>query len=199
MRRGIPGDPEIRLHRQRPLERIIPPHRSSPAVGEGHLIATQPGVLYVVATPIGNLGDISARAREILAGVSVVAAEDTRHSGHLLRHLGLERPLVSLHEHNERARAAELVARLRAGECIALGQRRRHAAGQRSGLPAGRARRSMPASSVIADSRPCAAIAALSRVRPAERPFLLRGIPARARSRAPASAHGTRRRKRARS
>lgn len=79
-----------------------------------------PGVLYVVATPIGNLGDISARAREILAGASVVAAEDTRHSGRLLRELGLERPLVSLHEHNERARVGEILARLRAGERIAL-------------------------------------------------------------------------------
>jgi 16S rRNA (cytidine1402-2'-O)-methyltransferase len=78
------------------------------------------GVLYVVATPIGNMADISARAREILAGVSAVAAEDTRHSGRLLRELGLERPLVSLHEHNERARVAELVGRLQAGESIAL-------------------------------------------------------------------------------
>jgi 16S rRNA (cytidine1402-2'-O)-methyltransferase len=81
---------------------------------------TGTGVLYVVATPIGNLGDISARAREILAGVSAVAAEDTRHSGRLLRELGLERPLVSLHEHNERTRAAELVTRLQNGESIAL-------------------------------------------------------------------------------
>ena len=81
---------------------------------------TQAGVLYVVATPIGNMGDISARAREILATVGVVAAEDTRHSALLLRELGLERPLVSLHEHNERARAVELVGRLRAGESIAL-------------------------------------------------------------------------------
>jgi len=79
-----------------------------------------PGVLYVVATPIGNMGDISARAREILANASAVAAEDTRHSGRLLRELGIERPLVSLHEHNERARVAELVARLRAGESLAL-------------------------------------------------------------------------------
>ena len=78
------------------------------------------GVLYVVATPIGNLGDISARAREILALASAVAAEDTRHSGRLLRELGLERPLVSLHEHNERARVGELVARLQGGESIAL-------------------------------------------------------------------------------
>jgi 16S rRNA (cytidine1402-2'-O)-methyltransferase len=77
-------------------------------------------VLYVVATPIGNMGDISARAREILAAASAVAAEDTRHSGRLLRELGLERPLVSLHEHNERARVAELVGRLQRGESIAL-------------------------------------------------------------------------------
>ena len=80
----------------------------------------QMGVLYVVATPIGNMGDISARAREILAAVSVVAAEDTRHSSQFLRELGLERPMVSLHEHNERARATELVLRLRAGESVAL-------------------------------------------------------------------------------
>ena len=77
-------------------------------------------MLYVVATPIGNLGDISARAREILAAASAVAAEDTRHSGRLLRELGLERPLISLHEHNERARVVELVARLQRGESIAL-------------------------------------------------------------------------------
>jgi 16S rRNA (cytidine1402-2'-O)-methyltransferase len=81
---------------------------------------TQAGVLYVVATPIGNMGDISPRAREILAAVGAVAAEDTRHSGLLLRELGLERPLVSLHEHNESVRAVELVVRLRAGESIAL-------------------------------------------------------------------------------
>lgn len=80
----------------------------------------QAGVLYVVATPIGNMGDISARAREILAAVSVVAAEDTRHSSQFLRGLGLDRPLLSLHEHNERARATELVERMRAGESVAL-------------------------------------------------------------------------------
>ena len=77
-------------------------------------------MLYVVATPIGNKGDISPRARQILADVDLVAAEDTRHSGRLLRELGLERPLVSLHEHNERARSAELVERLRAGARVAL-------------------------------------------------------------------------------
>ena len=59
------------------------------------------GRLYVVSTPIGNMGDLSARAREVLAGVAVVAAEDTRHSGRLLQALGISRPLVALHEHHE--------------------------------------------------------------------------------------------------
>jgi 16S rRNA (cytidine1402-2'-O)-methyltransferase len=81
---------------------------------------SKPGVLYVVATPIGNLADISARAREVLAAVDVVAAEDTRHSGTLLAHLGVKTPLISLHDHNEAERAPILVARLRAGESVAL-------------------------------------------------------------------------------
>jgi 16S rRNA (cytidine1402-2'-O)-methyltransferase len=79
-----------------------------------------PGALYVVATPIGNLGDLSARAKETLAAVDLVAAEDTRHSGRLLAMLGIEKPLLSLHEHNEAARAEEIVARLRAGSSVAL-------------------------------------------------------------------------------
>lgn len=78
------------------------------------------GELRVVATPIGNLGDLTNRAREALATAHVVAAEDTRHTAQLLRHLGLERPLVSLHEHNEASRVPALVARLQAGENIAL-------------------------------------------------------------------------------
>jgi 16S rRNA (cytidine1402-2'-O)-methyltransferase len=77
------------------------------------------GRLYVVATPIGNLGDLSARARTTLEGCSVVA-EDTRHSGALLAHIGLKKPLVSLHDHNEGRRAPELIAQLLAGACIAL-------------------------------------------------------------------------------
>jgi 16S rRNA (cytidine1402-2'-O)-methyltransferase len=79
-----------------------------------------PGSLSVVATPIGNLGDRSARARETLAAVDLVAAEDTRHSGRLLAMLGIEKPLLSLHEHNEAARADEIVARLRGGANVAL-------------------------------------------------------------------------------
>ncbi len=78
------------------------------------------GRLYVVATPIGNLGDLSPRAGEVLRSCRVIAAEDTRHSGVLLRHFGIATPLLSLHEHNERQRAAELVARLTAGESVAL-------------------------------------------------------------------------------
>lgn len=78
------------------------------------------GVLYVVATPIGNLDDLSPRARATLAAVALVAAEDTRHSGTLLAHFGIRTPLISLHDHNEAERAAELIPRLQAGESIAL-------------------------------------------------------------------------------
>jgi 16S rRNA (cytidine1402-2'-O)-methyltransferase len=78
------------------------------------------GRIDVVATPIGNLGDLSPRAREALAAADVVAAEDTRHTGALLKQLGLDRPLLSLHEHNEERRAAELVERAAHGARIAL-------------------------------------------------------------------------------
>jgi 16S rRNA (cytidine1402-2'-O)-methyltransferase len=77
-------------------------------------------MLYVVATPIGNLGDITLRALEILKDVNLVAAEDTRHSGILLKRYQIHKPLVSYHEHNEAMRTAQLVERLAAGEKIAL-------------------------------------------------------------------------------
>src|SRR5215212_9543070 len=77
-------------------------------------------MLYVVATPIGNLDDITLRALEVLKSVDVIAAEDTRHSGNLLRHYEIRKPLVSYHEHNEAMRTAELSERLAAGENIAL-------------------------------------------------------------------------------
>jgi 16S rRNA (cytidine1402-2'-O)-methyltransferase len=77
-------------------------------------------MLYVVATPIGNLGDITVRALEVLKSVDVVAAEDTRHSGMLLKHFEIKRPLVSYHEHNEAMRTAQLVERLAADENVAL-------------------------------------------------------------------------------
>jgi 16S rRNA (cytidine1402-2'-O)-methyltransferase len=77
-------------------------------------------MLYVIATPIGNLGDITLRALEVLKSVDLVAAEDTRHSGMLLKHLGIKKPFVSYYEHNEAMRTAELVERLARGENIAL-------------------------------------------------------------------------------
>jgi 16S rRNA (cytidine1402-2'-O)-methyltransferase len=79
-----------------------------------------PGTLYVVATPIGNLDDLTARAARVLGQVTRVAAEDTRHSGRLLAHLGLNKPMVSLHEHNEARRVDTLDSYLAAGEDIAL-------------------------------------------------------------------------------
>ncbi|MDN6179571.1 MAG: 16S rRNA (cytidine(1402)-2'-O)-methyltransferase [Halomonas subglaciescola] len=78
------------------------------------------GTLYVVATPIGNLDDLSARAATILGSVARVAAEDTRHSGRLLGRLGISVPMLSLHDHNEAARVAQLTEYLAAGEDIAL-------------------------------------------------------------------------------
>lgn len=78
------------------------------------------GVLFVVATPIGHLGDLSPRAVDTLRGVAAICAEDTRHSRPLLLHFGIERPLLALHEHNEAAQAAGLVARLAGGESLAL-------------------------------------------------------------------------------
>ena len=77
------------------------------------------GCLYVVATPIGNLADISLRALHALALADAIGCEDTRTSGAFLRHFGLEKPLLALHEHNERAGAAQVCARLAAGERVA--------------------------------------------------------------------------------
>jgi 16S rRNA (cytidine1402-2'-O)-methyltransferase len=78
------------------------------------------GILYLVATPIGNLADFSWRAVEILKTVDVIACEDTRHSRPLLDHYGISRPLVAYHEHNEEISAARLLERLQQGESIAL-------------------------------------------------------------------------------
>ena len=78
------------------------------------------GTLFVVATPIGNLDDLSPRAREVLASVELVAAEDTRVTGRLLSHFGIDCRLSALHEHNEKERSKALVRRLEAGESIAL-------------------------------------------------------------------------------
>jgi len=83
-------------------------------------IESTPANLYIVATPIGNLADLSPRAIEVLQTVDVIAAEDTRHSGHLLQHYAIKTPTVSLHEHNEQQRSEVLLSRLQQGEAVAL-------------------------------------------------------------------------------
>ncbi len=78
------------------------------------------GCLYIVATPIGNLSDISERAVQVLQNVNLIAVEDTRHSGKLLKYLGINTPMRALHEHNELEEAQHLIAKLKAGEPVAL-------------------------------------------------------------------------------
>ncbi len=79
-----------------------------------------PGIIYLVATPIGNLADISKRALETLQAVDLIACEDTRHTGKLLNHFGIKKKLVSYHEHNEHTRTAELAELLKQGKSIAV-------------------------------------------------------------------------------
>jgi len=78
------------------------------------------GRLYLIATPIGNLGDVSDRVRETLANVSLIAAEDTRRTGSLLKHLGIQARMTSYHDHNERQKWPRLVETLEAGEDVAI-------------------------------------------------------------------------------
>ena len=79
-----------------------------------------PATLYLVATPIGNLEDITLRAIRVLREADLIACEDTRQTGKLLAHFGIDKPMVSYHEHNEAARTAELIAKLEGGSNIAL-------------------------------------------------------------------------------
>src|SRR3954470_18174706 len=79
-----------------------------------------PGTLFVVATPIGNLEDITVRALRVLREVAVIAAEDTRRTAHLLARHAISTPTTSLHEHNEGRKTAGLLARLEAGDSVAL-------------------------------------------------------------------------------
>lgn len=83
-------------------------------------MSIEAGILYIVATPIGNLGDISSRALEVLQQVDRIAAEDTRHSAALLRHFTIDTPMFALHEHNERQKAEQVLGYLQQGESIAL-------------------------------------------------------------------------------
>lgn len=82
--------------------------------------AVEGGTLYLVSTPIGNLSDITLRALDVLAAVDLIAAEDTRYSKRLLLHFQIGTPLVSFHEHNERARTPQLIGDLQAGKSVAL-------------------------------------------------------------------------------
>jgi 16S rRNA (cytidine1402-2'-O)-methyltransferase len=119
------------------------------------------GRLYVVATPIGNLGDLSPRAREILQTCSLIAAEDTRHTGILLKHFGIHTPQLSLHDHNEQRRAGEIIERLRQGATIALVSDAGTPAISDPGFELARAV-AAAGFEIIAVPGPCAAIAALS-------------------------------------
>jgi 16S rRNA (cytidine1402-2'-O)-methyltransferase len=120
-----------------------------------------PGRLYVVATPIGNLGDLSSRARSTLETCALIAAEDTRHTGTLLKHLGVTTPLLSLHDHNEAQRTPELISRLRAGASIALVSDAGTPAISDPGFELVRAV-AAAGIDVVAVPGPCAAVAALS-------------------------------------
>jgi 16S rRNA (cytidine1402-2'-O)-methyltransferase len=124
-------------------------------------VANPAGRLYVVATPIGNLGDLSARARETLQSCSVIAAEDTRHTGVLLKHFGIQTPQLSLHDHNEQQRAGDIIERLRQGATIALVSDAGTPAISDPGFELVRAV-AAAGFEIIAIPGPCAAIAALS-------------------------------------
>ena len=119
------------------------------------------GRLYVVATPIGNLGDLSERAREILRSVSLIAAEDTRHTGVLLKHFGIQTPQVSLHEHNEQQRSGGIIERLQQGASVALVSDAGTPGINDPGFELVRAA-AAAGCEILAVPGPCAAIAALS-------------------------------------
>ena len=119
------------------------------------------GRLCVVATPIGNLGDLSPRARETLQACSVIAAEDTRHTGVLLKAFGITSPLVSLHDHNEAQRVPELIQRMQDGGSVALVSDAGTPAISDPGFDLVRAA-AASGLEVIAVPGPCAAVAALS-------------------------------------
>jgi 16S rRNA (cytidine1402-2'-O)-methyltransferase len=119
------------------------------------------GRLYVVATPIGNLGDLSPRARAVLSDCALVAAEDTRHTGVLLKAFGIQTPQLSLHDHNEKHRASDIIQRLRQGASVALVSDAGTPAISDPGFELVRAV-AAAGFEIIAIPGPCAAIAALS-------------------------------------
>jgi len=119
------------------------------------------GTLYVVATPIGNLSDLSPRAATTLRNCDLIAAEDTRHTGILLKHFQISTPQLSLHDHNEGARAIEIIALLREGKSVALVSDAGTPAISDPGFELVRAV-AATGTNVVAIPGPCAAIAALS-------------------------------------
>ena len=121
----------------------------------------RPGTLYVVATPIGNLGDLPPRALKVLDGVDLVAAEDTRTTGAMLSHFGVRKRLLALHEHNEADAAAEVVRELQREKSVALVSDAGTPLVSDPGFRLVRAARDAGIP-VIAIPGPCAAIAALS-------------------------------------
>jgi len=96
------------------------PSRGETAASFPESPSPAPGCLYIVATPLGNLEDITFRAVKVLAAVDLIAAEDTRHTRKLLTHYGITTPLVSYHSHNQHLRAPEILARLGRGQAVAL-------------------------------------------------------------------------------
>jgi 16S rRNA (cytidine1402-2'-O)-methyltransferase len=125
------------------------------------MVNTPPGRLYVVATPIGNLGDFSPRAHDTLKSCGLIAAEDTRHTGQLLKHFGIETPQCSLHDHNESTRVPDIIARLRQGVSVALVSDAGTPAISDPGFELVRAA-AAAGIEVLSIPGPCAAIAALS-------------------------------------
>jgi 16S rRNA (cytidine1402-2'-O)-methyltransferase len=138
------------------------------------------GLLYLVATPIGNLGDLGYRAVEILKSVDVIVCEDTRHSRPLLDHYGIDRPLAALHEHNEDRISAGLVERMRSGEQVALISDAGSPLISDPGFPLVRQAREAGVR-VSPIPGPCALIAALSVSGLASHRFAFEGFPPRKR------------------
>lgn len=136
------------------------------------------GVLYLVATPIGNLSDVSFRALEVLKSVDAIACEDTRHSRPLLDHYGIDRPLIALHEYNEDSRSARLAERLLAGDSIALVSDAGTPLINDPGYPLVRAAR-VAGIRVSPVPGPCALIAALSASGLPSHRFAYEGFPPR--------------------
>ena len=139
-----------------------------------------PAVLWIVATPIGNRGDLGGRAAEVLASVAVIAAEDTRHSAALLRDAGIDTPLRSMHEHNEAQRIDPFIQRLAHGESIAVISDAGTPLISDPGFALVRAARAAGIE-VRAVPGPCAAVAALSIAGLASDRFVFEGfLPAKA-------------------